>query len=239
MPTAVERVPSSETCLAPVPKLQNGDCLTRPEFHRRYLAMPELKKAELIEGVVYMPSPVRVKAHSRPHQVINTWLGTYWISTPGTDCCDNGSVFLDFDNEPQPDACLRIVEAAGGSSRIRADDYLEGPPELIVEIAASSVSYDLHQKKEAYRRNGVCEYAVWRTEDQALDWWKLEQGEYVPLQPDDAGRLCSSVFPGLVLDVPALLADRLPDVLTSLQQGIASAGHAQFVAQLRSRMEGA
>lgn len=233
MPSTVELPVSAE---APVPRLQNGDCLTRPEFHRRYLAMPELQKAELIEGIVYMPSPVRVNAHSRPHQLINTWLGTYWSATPGTDCGDNGSVFLDLDNEPQPDAFLRIVEAAGGNSQVTEDDYLEGPPELIFEIAASSVSYDLHPKKEAYRRNGVREYVVWRTADRAVDWWKLLQGEYVPLHVDTGGCLHSSGFPGLVLDVTALLEGCLRDVLARLQQGIASPQHANFVAELQSRL---
>ncbi len=133
--------------------------------------MPEVKKAELIEGTVYMPSPVRVQAHSRPHPMINTWLGTYWAHPPGTDCGNNASIFLDLDNEPQPDAYLRLTEAAGGKSRETASDYLEGPPELIVEIAASSASsassasYDLHQKKAVYARSDVQEYIAWRTED--------------------------------------------------------------------------
>lgn len=199
-----------------LPRLENGDRLKRPEFHRRYQAMPEVKKAELIEGTVYMPSPVRVKAHSRPHQMINTWLGTYWARTPGTDCGDNASIFLDLDNEPQPDAYLRLTEAAGGKSRETRSDYLEGPPELIVEIAGSSASYDLHPKKAVYARSGVQEYVVWRTEEGALDWWELVEGEYTPLPKDAVGRIQSRVFPGLILDVPALLAGDLRKVLAAL-----------------------
>lgn len=34
--------------------LENGDRLSRFEFEHRYQAMPELKKAELVEGVVYI-----------------------------------------------------------------------------------------------------------------------------------------------------------------------------------------
>ncbi|MGL5064477.1 MAG: Uma2 family endonuclease, partial [Microcoleus sp.] len=132
--------------------LENGDRLSRAEFHDRYLAMPHVKKAQLIEGVVYMPSPVRHRSHGKPHAAIAGWLLNYQVATPGVDLGIETTVFLDGDNEPQPDALLRIEN--GGNSRITDDDYVQGAPELIVEIAASTASYDLHDKKKAYRRNG-------------------------------------------------------------------------------------
>ena len=120
--------------------LENGDRLTRHEFERRYHAMPHLKKAELIEGVVYVPSPLRYRRHGRPHSLIIGWLAAYEAVTPEVESADNVTVRLDLDNEPQPDALLRIDEACGGQSRISEDDYVEGAPELIVEIASSSAS---------------------------------------------------------------------------------------------------
>ena len=114
--------------------LENGDRLTRLEFERRYTAMPKLKKAELIEGIVYMGSPVRAKSHGQPHAAIMAMLSAYWIATPGVSLLDNATVRLDLDNEPQPDALLRIE--SGGRSIVSDDDYVEGAPELIVEIAA-------------------------------------------------------------------------------------------------------
>ena len=142
-----------------IPPLDNGDFLTRYEFERRYHAMPHVKKAELIERVVYMPSPLRFRSHAKPHLLFNTWLGVYCAGTSGVEAGDHPTVRLDLDNEPQPDAVLRLDK--GGSSSISNDDYIEGAPELIAEIAASTAAYDLHQKKNAYRRNGVLEYIVW------------------------------------------------------------------------------
>jgi len=182
--------------------LENGDRLTRAEFERRYEAMPGLKRAELIEGVVYVPSPVRHVQHGRPSSNIEVWLGTYRVSTPGTDSGGNSTVRLDYDNELQPDILLRLEH--GGRSEIGPDGYLEGPPELIVEVAASSASYDLHDKLRAYRRNGVQEYVVWRVLDGALDWFVLREGSYERLASDEAGVLKSEVFPGLWLAVPSL-----------------------------------
>jgi hypothetical protein len=121
--------------------------------------MPYIKKAELIEGVVYVPSPVRSASHAKPHGVMITWLGTYAAATPGVELNDNATVRLDLDNEPQPDALLRLEERLGGHSRLSPDDYIEGGPELIAEIAASSAAYDLHDKLRAYRRNQVQEYS--------------------------------------------------------------------------------
>lgn len=215
-----------------LPPLESGDRLTRSEFERRYDAMPQVKKAELIEGVVYMPSPVRCKSHGKPHGQIIGLLFNYCAATPGVDFADNATLRLDPDNEPQPDAVLWIDMAAGGSSHVSDDDYLEGAPELIVEVAASTASYDLHDKLKVYRRNGVREYVVWRVYDQQVDWFKLEAERYVRLAPDASGVIHSQVFPGLRLAVPALLKGDLANVLAELQQGLASAEHAAFVERL-------
>ena len=213
--------------------LENGDRLTRIEFERRYSAMPKLKKAELIEGIVYMGSPVRAKSHGQPHAAIMAWLSAYWVATPGVSLLDNATVRLDLDNEPQPDVLLRIE--SGGRSLVSDDDYVEGSPELIVEIAASSAAYDLHDKKQVYRRNGVQEYIVWQVFENKLDWFSLQCGEYVPLQPDDNGVVRSLVFPGLWLSVPSLLAGEMAKVIALLQLGLTSPEHAQFIELLANK----
>ena len=216
-----------------IPLLENGDKLSLYEFERRYNAMPNLKKAELIEGIVYiMPAALRFKSHGQPHGWILTWLGTYEVATPGVALGVEPTVRLDLDNEPQPDAVLLINPEAGGQARLSNDDYIEGAPELIVEIAASSVAIDLHAKKQAYRRNGVKEYIVWQVLDQKLTWFYLEQGEYVELAADSNGILRSQIFPGLWLGVAELLAGNMQSVLTVLQTGLQSPEHAAFVQRL-------
>jgi len=212
--------------------LENGDRLTRPEFEKRYQAMPDLKKAELIEGIVYMSSAVRARNHAEPHGQIIGWLFVYSTATPGVELFDNATVRLDLDNEPQPDALLRINENLGGQSRITEDDYIEGAPELIVEIAASSASYDLHDKLRVYRRNGVQEYLIWQIYHNKFDWFRLKNGEYLTLEPDANGIIKSEIFPGLWLTVPALLQGNLAQVLTVLQSGLNSSEHADFVQYL-------
>ncbi|MBZ8179588.1 Uma2 family endonuclease [Oscillatoria salina] len=216
-----------------IPPLENGDKLNRTEFERRYAAMPDLKKAELIEGIVYMASPLRITNHGNPHAKIITWLGNYWSATPEIELGDNATVRLDLDNEPQPDALLRIK--VGGQSTISEDGYVEGAPELIVEIAASSVSIDLHQKLKVYRRNQVQEYLVWRVDDGEFDWFRLQSGEYVQLEPNSNKIICSQVFPGLWLDKEALLTGNLAQVLAILQQGLASQEHQDFVRKLTQK----
>jgi Uma2 family endonuclease len=196
------------------PVLESGDHLTRDEFHRRYCARPDIKKAELVEGVAYVPTPVRADLHGEPHGRVALWLGTYQVSRPGVRLFLDTTVRLDAANEVQPDACL--VRAAAGGPRVGADGYLEGAPQLVVEIAASSASCDLHEKKEAYRRNGVREYVVWRVLDGAVDWFRLEAGEYVRIEPDEGGLIASAEFPGLRLAVSKLLAGDLAGVLAAL-----------------------
>ena len=213
-----------------IPPLENGDKLTRWEFERRYQAMPHLKKAELIEGIVYMASPLRFESHAEPHANIIGWLALYKAATPGVRLGDNATVRLDIDNEPQPDALLRIHK--GGQSTISQDDYVEGAPELIVEIAASSASYDVHQKLNVYRRNQVQEYLVWRFYEQEFDWFRLQAGEYIKLEPDSDGIIRSQIFPGLWLDKNALLMGDLGKVLVILQRGLETAEHRDFVNKL-------
>jgi Uma2 family endonuclease len=216
-----------------IPPLQPGDRLTRAEFERRYDATPNLKKAELIEGVVFMPPPVAQEGHSREHFRFITLLGTYELETPGVEGGDNGSLRLDLDNMPQPDGFLRILESHGGQSRIDADGYVEGGPELIAEISASSVSYDLHDKLKVYRRNGVKEYIVWRVLDRAIDYFILKDSQYQPLAPTKSGIHQSNVFPGLWLDLGALITGDLAKVHAVLRKGLASKKHAAFVADLK------
>lgn len=211
------------------PVLEAGDRLTRDEFERRYTELPHVKKAELIEGIVYIPSPPRAKSHGKPQSHLGTWLGNYESETPGVESFDNSTVRLDLDNEPQPDLTLIITPEKGGQTRFSDDDYIEGAPELVVEIVGSSRAYDLHQKKGAYRRNGVREYLAWITDEQRVIWWRLLKGEYHEIVPDAQGILRSAVFPGLWLDSKALLRGELKAVLTVLRNGIESAEHGAFL----------
>jgi len=184
--------------------------------------MPRVRKAELIEGIVHMPSPVKLSQHSEPHGRLVTWLFVYADAVKKTQASDNGTVLLDFDNEFQPDVCLRIRPEFGGQSRTTADDYVEGAPEMAVEVSSSSASYDMFTKKTAYRRNGVREYLVWLTRESRLIWWHLVEGEYVEIQPDTEGILKSTVFPGLWLHAEAMLEGDLGRVLNVLQAGLAA-----------------
>lgn len=218
------------------PPLNPGDHLSRAEFHRRYEAHPEIKKAELIEGVVYMPSPVRIEQHSRPHFTLITWLGVYLSATPGVEGGDNATVRLDNKNEVQPDAYLRLEPERGGRSRVTADDYLAGPPELIVEVAASSAAYDLHSKRRVYARSGVQEYLVVQTYEKQVTWFVWREGVYETLPADADGVLRSRLFPGLWLRPAALWSGDLAEVLATLREGLASAEHAAFVARLRAQV---
>lgn len=222
-----------QPAVRPIPPLRQGDHLSADEFMRRYEAMPEVKKAELIQGVVYMPSPVSMDEHGGPHFDFNGWLCYYRAFTPGTQGGDNTTVRLGPRDVPQPDALLRILPECGGQTRT-VNRYVVQGPELAAEVAASSVSYDLHAKLETYRAAGVQEYVIWRVEDAAIDWFVLQSGVYEKLPLTPAGRYESRVFPGLWLDPAALLRGDLQRVFAVLQEGIATAEHAAFVEQLRA-----
>ncbi len=225
--------PPKTSSVMSVPSLESGDRLTRAEFERRYEATPEKFKAELIEGVVYVASPVRA-FHGVPHADLVTWLGVYRTATPGVSAADNTTTRLDLDNEPQPDALLRIE--IGGTSTISEDGYIEGAPELVAEIATSSAAIDLGAKKNAYRRNGVQEYLVWQTFENRFSWFRLQTEEFVLIEPDADGTILSSAFPGLWLAVPALLGGNTIEVLNRLQAGLTSSEHQAFVQELAGRV---
>jgi Uma2 family endonuclease len=198
------------------PSLENGDRLTREEFHRRYQMRPDIRKAELVRGVVYVASPTRLGAHADPHSLVALWLRAYEATTPGVRVGVEGTVYLADDDEVQPDAFMFWLPPRGSRARETADDYVEGAPDLVVEIAASSASYDLHDKKEAYRRAGVREYVPWRVLDGAIDWFRLQDGAFIPVAPDANGIIESAVFPGLRLGVAAMLAGDTAAVLAAL-----------------------
>lgn len=234
----VRQTYNSQQSVKGIPPLESGDRLTRIEFERRYLAAPRIKKAELIEGIVYVASPLRFQQHAEPHSRLHGWLWTYQISTPGLRLGIEPTIRLDLDNEPQPDIVPILDEAVGGKAKCTDDGYLEGVPELVVEIvimqlvcAASSAAIDIGSKKQAYRRNGVLEYIVWQSFENQLDWFCLIDGEYRLLPVNEDGIIRSRVFPGLWL-ASALLTGDLPEVLGVLQQGLNSTEYAAFVKRL-------
>lgn len=221
-----------------IPPLETGDHLSRDEFERRYNAMPEGIKAELVEGMVYMAPPALPwDYHGTPHAKLMFWLVHYRAATCGLVVGDNSSVRLDLDNEPQPDAAMIIHPTYGGQARFGADGLLEGAPEFVGEVSATTVSIDMNAKLGAYRRNGVREYLVWRVREKAIDWFALRNGEF-KLLPSTGNIIRSEVFPGLWLDSAALIDDDPTNVLRVLNEGLASPDHAAFVALLKSRSSG-
>jgi Uma2 family endonuclease len=214
---------------AKLPLLENGDRLTQAEFHRRYEAYPEDVKFELIGGIVYMTSPLR-GPHGRFHAILSYLLTGYALKTPGVEVLDNATTILGEESEPQPDLCLRILAAWGGRSRENDQGYIEGPPELVAEVAHSSVAIDMHRKRDDYRAAGVLEYLVLSLAEQELHWFHFKSRRLVA--PDKQGIGRSRVFPGLWVDVPALLAGNGARLVEVVQQGLASPEHAAFAARL-------
>jgi Uma2 family endonuclease len=217
-----------------VPPLENGDHLDQPTFHARYEAMPEDCRAELVGGIVYMASPQKVP-HSKTQQMIAQWLGGYAVATPGTDTLVNNTQILGPDSEPEPDGCLFITPEQGGQVYIDADEYLNGAPELIVEVSSSTESIDLNRKKLDYQKAGVREYVVLALRMQQVFWFVRQRGKYreVPLPADGIFR--SRVFPGLWLDAEAILGNDRRRLLAALRQGLATPEHAAFVAKLEKQ----
>jgi Uma2 family endonuclease len=199
--------------------LESGDRLTRDEFHRRYCDRPDIRKAELVMGVVYVASPARIRQHGAPHGLLVGWLAAVVAQTPGLRLAVEGTVYLDEFSEVQPDACLFWDPPRAGSGHLNEDGYFEGAPLVVAEVAASSASYDLHDKKEAYRRAGVPVYIVWRVLDGRVDWFELRGDQYVPLEPDEHGIITSAVLPSLRLLVPAMLAEDYAAVLAAVGLG--------------------
>jgi Uma2 family endonuclease len=219
----------------PMAPLSSGDRLVRAEFERRYAAQPELVKAELVEGVVYVASPTHAQAHSIPHFHLIGWLATYLAATPGVLGADNVTLRLDDDNVVQPDICAWIERSAQPRAWVGRDDFLNGAPELIIEIAATSATYDLHDKLQAYRRNRVCEYLVVATYDRVARWHRWVDGRYIVVAPDDDGIYRSAALPGLWLAIERFWAGDLPGLLATAQQGIHTPEHTQFITDLQTK----
>jgi Uma2 family endonuclease len=197
--------------------------------------MPGDAKFELIDGVVYMASPAR-RVHSRFQLALGAVLYDYELATPGCDAVVEATLRLGRKDEPQPDAFLRLTQEAGGSSHVDRKGYISGTVELAAEVASSTASYDLNQKKQSYLRHGVVEYMVVLTLTNQVLWFAREGDAYSPFEPDESGVFRSRVFPGLWLDAPALLAEDGARLKRIAARGLRSKEHAAFVKELRRRL---
>lgn len=214
-----------------VPFLVNGQRMKQPEFHRRYEACPPHEKWELIGGIVYMASPLRYP-HGNYDFSLGGALAVYAAGTAGVEGAHNVTSILGEESEPQPDLALRIATAYGGRSQVNQEAYLEGPPELIAEIAYSSLDIDMHRKREDYEAAGVIEYLVLSIEEQQLHWFDFPTSRMI--RANRQGVYHSRTFPGLWIDGPALLAGNPGRLIEVVRQGLDSPEHARFVRRLQA-----
>lgn len=224
-------MPNSAEASSATLRLESGDHLDQPTFHARYESMPGGIRAELVRGVVIVPSPVLV-GHAEIHALISLWHGTYAAHTPGTSVRDKATVILGPEDEVQPDSALVILPEHGGRSHVSDAGYAVGPPEQIVEVSSSTAAYDLFEKKEACPSAGVREYIVVLTRDADVAWFRSDGSNFEQQQPADDGIFRSAVFPGLWLDPAAVLRRDASAVLETLRRGLDSPEHADFVRQL-------
>ncbi|MCI0738424.1 MAG: Uma2 family endonuclease [Gemmataceae bacterium] len=215
-----------------VPPMQMGDRLSREEFLRRWRAHPKIKRAELIQGIVYMPSPVGL-LHGSTENHVSTWAGYYAAHTPGIGAANNATTLM-LGDAPQPDVHLRILTEYGGKTSV-VDNLLAGAPEHISEVCLTSAVYDLHQKLELYQKAKVAEYLAVLLHEKEIRWHCLGSQGYQLLPPGSDGVWRSQVFPGLWLAGNALFAGDIQHVLRTLQEGLESPEHQQFVAALAQR----
>ncbi|TWT86053.1 Uma2 family endonuclease [Neorhodopirellula pilleata] len=199
-----------------VPPLESGDILDAGEYWRRCSAMPEKVKAERINRKVYLMSPLRAVHHGNPHALLAGWLIHYCMHHPTLRVSDSATIQLNLDNDPQPDLC---VIREGGQTHFN-DGYIVGPPEMIVEIAGSSASYDFGEKRYVYEQAGVGEYLVFETIEGRIAWWRHDNGRYVDISPSD-GIYRSVLFPRLWLDADALRAADTLKLIRALERGMA------------------
>lgn len=224
-------MPASERVA--VPPLVDGEQLTSEEFLQRWEALPELKCAELLEGVVFLPSPVTDR-HGIRTRLLGYWLSTYEWATPGCRGSDNATWLMGARNTTQPDVTLRLLPEYVGQSRLEGD-YTAGAPEFAGEVTVSQTAGKLAVKQRIYAALGVRELLVWTSRPERVTWLRLEEGQYVELLPDSDGLLRSGVFPGLWLDVAALSAEDGHQLVAAVQRGVQSTEHGAFVDALARR----
>jgi len=218
-----------------IPLLYCGDHLNQPEFHRRYEAYPDPRaKFELIGGIVYMMAPAGYE-HGKGDYRLTGLIFQYERATTGVEGAQNATIILGEKSEPQPDNVLMVRAAFGGRVRIRGKKtkYIVGPPELVFEVAHSSLAIDLHEKRRDYRAGGVSEYIVFDVDRGQVHWFDLGRDEQVKVPPDRILR--SRTFPGFWIDTKALIARDVNRLADCLDCGIASPEHAQFVELLAAR----
>jgi hypothetical protein len=220
--------------MKPAPSmLVEGQRLDQPTFHALYEAMPPETRAELIDGVVHIPSPASLD-HGFAQVPVIIWLDYYAEKTPGLQVLDNATTILGWKSEPQPDALLRVLPEFGGRSHDAAG-YVHGAPELVAEVSKATRYIDLGPKLGDYERAGVLEYIVRAIDPEEVFWFGQEQGELVRRAVGDDGLYRSTVFPGLWLDPIALFKGDRRRLRSVVDLGCATPEHAEFVARLAER----
>jgi Uma2 family endonuclease len=223
-------MPERTPVIDPPRTLVEGQHLDQPTFHSLYEATPPGTRAELINGVVHMPSPVG-SAHSVAQVPVIVWLDYYAEKTLGVQVMDNATTILGWKSEPQPDGLLRILPDSGGRTWLERG-FVHGAPELVVEVSKATRFVDLGPKKADYEQAGVLEYFVHAIDPDEIFWFGQDEGILVKRALDDDGLYRSTAFPGLWLDPQALLKGDRQRLRAVVDLGCATTEHAAFVARL-------
>ena len=225
-------IEQANAATAAPPELRHGDRMSQAEFHRIYAEMPEDFKAELIGGVVQVASPLKLP-HGTHHVKLTAVIAAFEGNSPGLQAADNTTLILAPDDEPQPDLFLRVLPEYGGQSYSTPNQYAQGAPELVAEIADSSRIIDANDKLPRYRLAGVIEYLLVDLHEQRVRWFDLRAGDEIAA--DAQGVFHSRIFPGLWLHGPALFAGNYQLLMATVHQGLATPEHAAFVQHLAAQ----
>jgi Uma2 family endonuclease len=204
--------------------------MEQAEFHTFYEQMPESFRAELIDGTVFVSMPLG-KLHAKGHVLMSAIMAAYAGYTPGVEALSDATLILGKDDEVQPDLLLRVLPTLGGKSADAYDQFIQGSPELVCEVAYSSRAIDLHLKRRRYAQAGVLEYIVLCLEPREIRWFDFATGSMIT--PNDSGVLRSKAFPGLWMANQSVLQLDYLAVMDKLTEGLASAEHAAFATELK------
>ena len=223
-------------------RLRDGERIPPDEFRRRCGVLEAVGvdfRVEYVNGVVRMMPPPNFAGHTHPIRVMQGLLSAYTRQTPGVIDYTESGVTLPVEEtsaDVSPDLCLVVQPGRGGQMSVDDAGYFVGPPELVVEVANSSLSYDLGEKRDLYEAAGVQEYLVHATRERRLLMMRRDGDRFRTVMPDADGVLASRIFPGLVFDTAAIIADDIAAAEATLDRVMQSpevaAAHQNLVASL-------
>ncbi len=194
-------------------KPHTGEILATGVSFEEYLERFAGMHCELVDGNVIKMSPIHER-HDKLSRYGTLLFAAYFAINPIGEIRQDPFVMSSLPELPKRQPDIQIILKTN-SGRL-TPTFMDGPADIVIEICSPGTEeIDRGDKFVEYEKGGVPEYWIFDSLRREALFYRLNaDGNYMPHTVDESGNYQTPLLPNLLIHVPTLWQDPLPDFFT-------------------------